>query len=52
MAQGSKRGDLGFRVGTGLFGFVIIAIVTAIAVELTRQSVPTIQKFGLNFWRT
>jgi phosphate transport system permease protein len=52
MAQTSARGDLGFRVWTGLFGFVIVAIVTAIAVELTRQSSATIQKFGLDFWRT
>ncbi len=46
------RGDLGFRVGTGLFGLVLIAIVVAIGFELTRESMPTIQKFGLNFWRT
>src|SRR5262245_39759986 len=45
-------GDVGFRRGTGLFGLVLIAIVTAIALELTRQSMPTIAKFGLNFWRT
>src|ERR687887_1644830 len=44
--------DFGFRVGTGFFGFVLVAIVVAIGVELTRQSTLTIQKFGLNFWRT
>jgi phosphate transport system permease protein len=44
--------DLGFRVGTGFFGFVLIFIVVAIGVELTRQSTLAIQKFGLNFWRT
>jgi phosphate transport system permease protein len=44
--------DFGFRLGTGLFGFVLIAIVVAIGVELTRQSTLTIQKFGFNFWRT
>jgi phosphate transport system permease protein len=47
-----RRGDLGFRVGTGLFGFVLILIVAAIGFELTRQSMLSIQKFGLNFWRT
>src|SRR5437763_907994 len=52
MAQGSKSRDLGFRVATGLFGLVIVAIVTAIAGELIRQSMPTIEKFGLNFWHT
>jgi phosphate transport system permease protein len=44
--------DLGFRVGTGLFGVILVAIVVAIGFELTRQSMMTIQRFGLNFWRT
>jgi phosphate transport system permease protein len=44
--------NLGFRLGTGLFGLVLVLIVVAIGVELFRQSQPTIQKFGLNFWRT
>ena len=48
----AKARDLGFRVGTGLFGFVLIAIVVAIGFELSRQSMLTIEKFGLNFWRT
>jgi phosphate transport system permease protein len=41
-----------FRIGTGLFGLVLILIVVAIGVELTRQSWLAIQKFGLSFWRT
>jgi phosphate transport system permease protein len=49
----SARGkDFGFRVGTGLFGVVLILIVVAIGFELTRQSTLAIQKFGLSFWRT
>src|SRR6266851_3308122 len=44
--------DLGFRLGTGVFGLVLILIVVAIGIELTRQSLLSIQKFGLNFWRT
>ena len=44
--------DLGFRVGTGLFGLVLILIVAAIGFELTRQSLLSIQKFGFSFWRT
>jgi phosphate transport system permease protein len=47
-----SRSDRGFRVGTGLFGLVLILIVAAIGFELTRQSMLSIQKFGLNFWRT
>jgi phosphate transport system permease protein len=52
VGQVGKRGDLGFRAGTGLFGLVVVAIVGAIAVVLTRESLPTIQKFGFDFWRT
>jgi phosphate transport system permease protein len=48
-----KRSDaLGFRLGTGLFGLVLVVLVFAIGVELTRQSWLSLQKFGLNFWRT
>ena len=44
--------DLGFRLWTGAFALVVVVIVVAIGVELTRQSMLSIQKFGLNFWRT
>src|SRR5882672_1961948 len=44
--------DLGFRIGTGVFGLLLILIVAAIGFELTRQSTLSIQKFGLSFWRT
>ena len=44
--------DLVFRIGTGAFALVVVLIVFAIGVELTRQSVPSIQKFGFGFWRT
>jgi phosphate transport system permease protein len=44
--------DFGFRLGTGVFGFILIALVVAMGFELTRQSSLAIQKFGLNFWRT
>jgi len=47
-----KANDLAFRLGTGFFGLVLILIVTAIGTELWRQSWLSIQKFGLNFWRT
>jgi phosphate transport system permease protein len=52
MQRVRKGGDLGFRIGAGLFGVALIAIVVGIAFELTRQSTPTIQKFGLRFWLT
>ena len=46
------RKDLGFRVGTGIFGLLLVLIVAAIGFELTRQSWLSVQKFGLQFWRT
>src|SRR5207248_5152940 len=44
--------ELGFRLWTGAFALVLVLIVAAIGVELTRQSMLSIQKFGLNFWAT
>jgi phosphate transport system permease protein len=44
--------NLAFRLGTGLFGLVLVLLVAAIGVELFRQSWLSIQKFGFNFWRT
>src|SRR5215212_2694237 len=44
--------DLGFRIGTGVFGIALILIVSAIGFELVRQSWLSIDKFGLAFWRT
>ena len=46
------RKDLGFRLGTGLFGVLLILIVVAIGVELVRQSTVSIRTFGFGFWRT
>ena len=55
-ANGSKSKksgtDLGFRLGTGVFAAALLLIVVAIGFELSRQSMLSIQKFGLNFWRT
>ena len=44
--------DLGFRLATGAFGVLLVLIVAAIGFELARQSLLSIQKFGLDFWRT
>ena len=49
---GKRSYDLGFRLGTGLFGVVLVLIVVAIGFELTRQSMLSIDKFGFDFWRT
>jgi phosphate transport system permease protein len=48
----SRGGDTGFRLGTGAFAFALVLIVVAIGFELSRQSMDSLQKFGLNFWRT
>src|SRR6266852_834570 len=47
-----QKKDLGFRLGTGAFALVLVLIVCGIGVVLTMQSMLSIQKFGLNFWRT
>ena len=52
MAKSKSRSDVAFRIGTGAFGLVLIAIVCGIGVVLAYQSMPSIQKFGLSFWRT
>src|SRR5579872_589655 len=47
-----SRRDIGFRAGTGFFGLVLVLIVAAIGYELVRQSLLSIEKFGLHFWAT
>ena len=52
MPKSKSRSDVAFRIGTGAFGFVLIALVCGIGVILALESMPSIQKFGLSFWRT
>jgi phosphate transport system permease protein len=47
-----SRSDLAFRIGTGAFALFLLVIVVSIAVVLTRESMLSITKFGLAFWRT
>ena len=44
------RRELGFRIGIGAFAVLLLVIVGAIGVELTRQSWLSIKQFGFNFW--
>jgi len=44
--------DLGFRVGTGLFGVIIIGLVAGIAWILYTDASLAIWKFGFQFWQT
>ena len=46
------QGDLGFRLATGAFAVLIVAIVAGIGAVLTSESWLSIQKFGMSFWRT
>ena len=48
----TRAPDLGFRICTGAFALLLVVLVGAIGVELARVSMPSIQKFGLAFWRT
>jgi len=41
-----------FRLGTGLFAFLVVLLVAAIGYELFKNSRLSIAKFGLAFWRT
>jgi phosphate transport system permease protein len=45
-------GDLGFRLFTGAFALLLLAIVAGIGVELYRESVLSIHRFGFKFWVT
>jgi len=47
-----KTDDVGFRLGTGLFGALLIAVVGGIAVVLYTDAVSAIEKFGWQFWQT
>jgi phosphate transport system permease protein len=46
------RRELGFRVGIGAFAVLLLILVAAIGVELTRQSLLSIKEFGFRFWLT
>jgi len=45
------QGDLGFRLTTGAFAVLVVAIVAGIGAVLTAESWLSIQKFGLGFWQ-
>jgi phosphate transport system permease protein len=45
-----KHGDLGFKLGTGAFAAIVVLIVAGIGWELWRQSMLSVEKFGLSFW--
>ena len=47
-----SRDDRNFRLGTGVFAAIVLLIVLGIGFELTRQSLLSIQKFGMKFWTT
>jgi phosphate transport system permease protein len=46
------QGDLGFRVSTGAFAVLVVAIVVGIGVVLTTESWLSIERFGFGFWTT
>ena len=48
MPRSKSRSDVAFRIGTGAFGLLLIALVCGIGVVLAYQSLPSIQKFGLS----
>ena len=48
----ARTDDLLFRAVTGAFGLLLVAIVVAIGMVLTRESWLSIRQFGWQFWRT
>ena len=48
----TRLDDLGFRVGTGLFGVILISLVAGIAFVLYTDGSLAIWKFGWRFWQT
>jgi len=48
----ARSDDIGFRVGTGFFGALLIAVVAGIAIVLYTDASAAIQKFGWQFWQT
>src|SRR5215216_4688905 len=45
-----RGGDLGFKLVTGFFAALLVVLVAGIGIELWRQSMLSIEKFGLGFW--
>jgi phosphate transport system permease protein len=48
----ARSDDIGFRIGTGLFGALIIGVVAGIAIVLYTDAATAVQKFGWQFWQT
>ncbi|HET7220125.1 MAG TPA: phosphate ABC transporter permease subunit PstC [Vicinamibacterales bacterium] len=48
----ARPDELAFRAGTGALALLLIALVIAIGVELSRESMLSIRQFGLQFWQT
>ena len=44
--------DPGFRLGIGVFAAALVVIVVGIGITLANDSWLSLQRFGLNFWRT
>ena len=52
MKRPRRSGDFGFRLFTGAFALLLIAIVAGIGIELSRDSILSIRHFGFKFWIT
>ena len=52
MKRPRSSGDLGFRLFTGAFALLLLAIVAGIGIELSRDSILSLRHFGFKFWIT
>jgi phosphate transport system permease protein len=51
-ATARSGSDIGFRLGTGAFAALVLALVVSIGAVLFRESFLSIREFGLRFWIT
>jgi phosphate transport system permease protein len=47
-----RESDLGFRLATGVFAALVLAIVATIGITLFSQSILSVREFGVRFWIT
>jgi phosphate transport system permease protein len=47
-----RESDLGFRMATGAFAALVLAVVATIGITLFSQSILSVREFGLRFWIT
>ena len=50
--RGTAADELPFRIATGSFALLLIALVCAIVAGLVQAALPSVRQFGFSFWQT